>query len=363
MKRLVLVNSHPPFSAVHKYMMEISRCVESPITIINLLYSNRTRKWDLSSEGERFKGLAGNIFVLNLALGRFSFPNALNLVKRLSGEDTIVHYIHQLTRPLAKPDNRTVATILDPIESNLPARRYQNLTDKTIHRAYFRVFSHVKNANYRRYSVFQSIITISDVVKDSLIKFGFKGEITTIYPPVGEHFKWLDSPEGLRDELGLPRNKNLVLSVSTSDQRKNLSTVSKVMKVLGEDYSLVRIGQPLGNSFSFSNVPNDIVNKIYNACDVLLIPSLQEGFGYPIPEAMSVGLPVVASNIPVFREAFGDSIVMKDPFDVNGLKYAVIDACENKEEHAKSGLNKSKEFSFELYKKKVAHYYENILRE
>ena len=51
----------------------------------------------------------------------------------------------------------------------------------------------------------------------------------------------------------------------------------------------------------------------YKAADVIAFPSLLEGFGLPLAEAMAAGTPVVASDIPIFREVGGDSYVRFDP--------------------------------------------------
>jgi glycosyltransferase involved in cell wall biosynthesis len=62
----------------------------------------------------------------------------------------------------------------------------------------------------------------------------------------------------------------------------------------------------------------------YQAADVLLFPSLLEGFGLPVLEAMQAGLVVVASNIPSLTEVVGDAAITVDPRDVSGLADAVV---------------------------------------
>ena len=58
---------------------------------------------------------------------------------------------------------------------------------------------------------------------------------------------------------------------------------------------------------------------LYNRCDVLLFPSLFEGFGWPPLEAMACGLPVVCSAIAPIMENVGDAALLASPLDYDGL--------------------------------------------
>ena len=62
-------------------------------------------------------------------------------------------------------------------------------------------------------------------------------------------------------------------------------------------------------------VPERHLRALYAGAEAFLYPSFKEGFGLPLLEAMAVGTPVVASDIPVFREIAGDSVLYADPHD------------------------------------------------
>ncbi|WP_430515168.1 glycosyltransferase family 4 protein [Pyrococcus woesei] len=69
-------------------------------------------------------------------------------------------------------------------------------------------------------------------------------------------------------------------------------------------------------------VPYDSMIEYYTKADIIVVPSLQESFGMVVPEAMAAGKPVVASNIPAFREKIDDKrdgflINPKDPDDIS----------------------------------------------
>ena len=69
-------------------------------------------------------------------------------------------------------------------------------------------------------------------------------------------------------------------------------------------------------------VPLDQMPGLMQASDAVVYPSLQEGFGFPALEAMSLGTPVVASNTSCLPEVLGDGALLIDPTDVKGLMAA-----------------------------------------
>lgn len=361
MKKLILVNSSTPFTSVYKMVLDTRDCVKCPVTIVNLQYSNRSGKWAMPAEGTNFRGLSKNVFVVNVALARLAFRKATRFIARERNEDTILHYTHQNVWPLMPPDEKTVIEVHDNPETSLSSELYVDKSEGAMQRSYFHIYSRLMRRNYRIYSKFPNVLVHSDYVKDSLIDFGFEGKITIIYSPVTEDFKHLPDTVALRKKLDLPLDKKLVLSVSSPHHRKNLDTTDRVVRLLGEQYKLVRIGRQLRDSITFMNIPADRVNELYNACDVLLIPSLDEGFGIPVAEALTIGLPVVASNISVFQRTFGDNIIMRDPYDVSGLAEGVKEAIDKRDQIAAKGIEYSKAFSIQEYCRKINDYYSTLL--
>jgi glycosyltransferase involved in cell wall biosynthesis len=78
-------------------------------------------------------------------------------------------------------------------------------------------------------------------------------------------------------------------------------------------------------------VPDADVPHWYAAADVLAFPSVKEGFGLAVLEAMSAGTPVVTSDLPVFREYLvdGRDALLVEPGDVGGLTRALLSALED----------------------------------
>ncbi len=89
---------------------------------------------------------------------------------------------------------------------------------------------------------------------------------------------------------------------------------------------------------------------LYSAADLFLFPSLYEGFGLPILEAMACGTPVITSNISSMPEVAGDAALLVDPYDVDGLARAMKEVLTNKKLRGhlkKKGFERVKKFSWE----------------
>lgn len=69
------------------------------------------------------------------------------------------------------------------------------------------------------------------------------------------------------------------------------------------------------DTFLLGRIPQDAMASVYESCDLFLFPSLCESFGFPMLEAMSVGLPVVAADTAVNREILGESALYYPPLD------------------------------------------------
>ena len=79
-----------------------------------------------------------------------------------------------------------------------------------------------------------------------------------------------------------------------------------------------------------NRVPEDSVADLYKQCDVFVFPSLCESFGFPMVEAMGLGLPVVAAGTNVNREVCGEAALYYDPLDYNEAAKKIILLIKNK---------------------------------
>ena len=208
----------------------------------------------------------------------------------------------------------------------------------------------------KRFLRFNKVIAPSEYIKGELESYGFQGEITVIYMPAPIEIQYLNNKEEARKMMGLPNDKKLVLSISSSLRRKNLPVVEKTMKILGDEYKLVRVGPPISNALNYRGLAPEKINMIYNACDVLLFPTLGEGYGKPVVESFASGLPVVTSDIQIMREIADDAAILVEPVPEKCAE-AIRISIDSEYEYRKRGFEKTKTYSREKFISAVNKYY------
>jgi glycosyltransferase involved in cell wall biosynthesis len=142
---------------------------------------------------------------------------------------------------------------------------------------------------------------------------------------------------------GIPRDKPLLLSVGRLSRQKNHSTLFKaVQKIPHVHLAVVGAGEllwelqreinslDLVDRVSFiGEIPTDDVQALLKAADIFVFPSLFEAVPLAVVEAMQVGLPIVASNIPALREVLGNAAIFVDPRDPSDFAKAICCVLEN----------------------------------
>jgi glycosyltransferase involved in cell wall biosynthesis len=134
-----------------------------------------------------------------------------------------------------------------------------------------------------------------------------------------------DDVSALRDRLGLP--ERYVLFVGTPEPRKNLRRLAAAWRRLDGDVPLVIAGPGGWGDGEVSGpgiVPIGFVSgpdrdALYAGASVVAYPSLREGFGLPVLEAMAQGAPVLTSAGTATAEVAGDAGVLVDPLDEDAI--------------------------------------------
>ncbi|WP_036477640.1 glycosyltransferase family 1 protein [Myxosarcina sp. GI1] len=207
-------------------------------------------------------------------------------------------------------------------------------------------------------------------------------KITVVSNGVDPQFRVLsgDSIERLRQQYSNSPKEICLLNVGSTHQRKNILTILKVLETLRERDILARLWK-VGSDFTveqkkyicehhlesqinFLGQPDKkMLIALYNAADTLLAPSLYEGFGLTILEAMACGTPVITSNVSSLPEVGANAAILLSPLDVNAivesicfLKYDLL----YRQSLIDSGLIRASLFTWLNTAKKMTSIYENL---
>ena len=152
-----------------------------------------------------------------------------------------------------------------------------------------------------------------------------------------------------RSEVGFSLPSRFFLFVGTLDPRKNFRRILQAFRLLdpvrhnvhlviagGAGWKNKDVLEWMGGSEMRSHihvrgyVPLDLLAFYYERALGLVFPSLYEGFGFPILEAMSCGTPVITSNVSCLKEVAGDAALLIDPLDIPGLTAAMKQVLTDK---------------------------------
>ena len=223
------------------------------------------------------------------------------------------------------------------------------------------------------------IITVSDFSKKEIIKYlGVEPKkIEVIHLAVCDRFKQINQEEATKNFLkkyGIDRP--FILSAGGNEYRKNNERLITVFKEnFAQTHMLVVLGQKWRNE-SFDNEKNDNIIFVgslseqelillYNRAELFVFPSLYEGFGLPILEAMACGTPVATSNLSSLPEVAGGAAALFDPYDADDIKKTMLRVLESKELQAEligRGLQRRQDFSWRKTAEKTAAVYEKTLK-
>ncbi len=224
------------------------------------------------------------------------------------------------------------------------------------------------------------VVTVSECSRRDLIEqMGISADrITVIYQGVDlEHFTPAVPLQGVRFEF-MP----YVLCVAGTDPSKNVKSLiaafSNLAPEIRSQHHLVLVGdvnrnkalqlcvqeQGIAENTVFTGVVSDSqLAALYQNASVFVFPSLYEGFGLPVLEAMACGCPVITSNISSLPEVVGEAGILVNPRDLEKLVEAMTKVLTDNtlaETLRKQGRVQAEKFSWENTARATADLYERI---
>ncbi len=230
------------------------------------------------------------------------------------------------------------------------------------------------------------LISISEnTKKDAIELLGLATRIDAIPLAAEPSIFYPASPSAvssMKKKYGI--TKKYILSVCTLEPRKNLKALLQAFRIMQGrlDYQLVLVGmtgwvisdlfKDIASSDIKDNilitgyVPNAELAPLYTGAEFFAFPSLYEGFGLPVLEAMQCGCPVITSNSSSIPEVAGDAAIMVDPEDIRGLAASMEKVLKNRafrDSLANKGLKRSKLFSWEKSARTLLQSIESLQQE
>jgi len=225
------------------------------------------------------------------------------------------------------------------------------------------------------------VVTVSKTMKNELQSIFHDAQISVVYNGISTDKTFFNHKKiSLFSDVSLP--EKYILAVGHFEDRKNYKTLLDALAILhsnGLKKHLVIIGNNSGQMETivqksellgikdFVHIRNYVSDEklqlIYLNADLFVFPSIYEGFGIPILEAMKFHIPFVVSDIPVFREIIGSKGVYFNCMDAHSIANTIHDTLGSKkimDSLVSIGANRVEDFSFKNASTDLMNIYNKI---
>ncbi|MBC7261793.1 MAG: glycosyltransferase family 4 protein [Chloroflexi bacterium] len=228
-------------------------------------------------------------------------------------------------------------------------------------------------------------ITVSNFTRREALGFVSKNPIEVMPIPAGVEPDFHPLPEEQtskwREKLGVGTEK-VILHVGHCQPRKNLERLLTALALLskqGVDFHFIQVGgvftlaqRHLLESSGIehrvrqmSRVSEEALVELYNMADVFVLPSLYEGFGLPVLEAMACGTPVIAANAASLPEVVGDAGLLVNPYSSEALAEGILRVLIDPslaDRLRERGLQRARDFTWERTARETLGVYQKVAR-
>ena len=361
-----------PFGGISKIFSESLSMLNSNCTDIDITIKLPTELVGSPPQGERIHYLTESTKLGNNLTSildkKVDVPKLNN-----NGRPHIFHSTYY-TRPLQN-SMKIVTTVYDFV--------FENISSMNQHS-----FIHHKKAFIEEAD---AVIAISNATKNDILKYTdcHENKIEVIYPGLDQIYaqKKLDSSRVLefKSQYGIKRPYWLYVGrMNHTNIYKNFNTVLKgwalfskktdiesLLVIITRDNlepSHIEYIKKQGLSdrvIILQNISNKELRIAYHGAIAFIFPSLAEGFGIPIIEAMACHTPMIVSDIPVFREIASDAALFFNPLDVLALSDAMVNILNKAvaEKTVENGKRKLATFSWANSSNQLANVYRKLIND
>ena len=319
-----------------------------------------------------------------------SITPKIKFISQFLGQNNGLRYARYITYPNQIKKNKyfDIAHVCDHQYAHLVNHIKSKIKIITVHDLIPIVFEKEKKKNplllkysLRKLKYFDTVIAVSEHTKKDILKFTDCPEekIKVIYHGVEDYFNTgkIDI-KNVCKKYNLPFEKKKIV-ISGNVFYKNNKVSYKVLEELvniDENIILLHLNGKKNLEYSdklvenkhyfiFNNLNHDEIPDIYKISDLLFFPSIYEGFGFPLLEAMKCGLPIVCSNNSSIPEIVNDAVLSSEhdnvKFFVENI-YKILSDHNIKNLYSKKSINRSKYFNLEDHNKQILDLYKHELK-
>jgi len=326
-------------------------------------------------------------YSLGLPEGNYLVFSPLKTIAFINSPEKWRVEVSELIRDLAiarvEPDVVFVPSVFEGFVDNIPIsiKKFRNVNTAVvlydliplIYPHFYLADKKMKHWYYYRLNQFRAadaFVAISESSKREGIEYlNLKeGDFCVAYPAPSESFRVLDEPdERVLENYGISK-RYLLYVPGGYDFRKNVEALilafGKLPKEIKDKLQLViaskideynerrlkELARKVGANVVLAGyIRDEDLSTLYNLCELFVHPSLHEGFGLPVVEAMACGAPVIGSDSSSIAEIIKRSDALFNPKDINSISSKILEVLENdefREELRRYGLKRAKDFSW-----------------
>lgn len=289
-----------------------------------------------------------------------------------AGEAHIMYWLRNTAK-------RTVVTCHDLINYSYPDNRVASVQLPFVsHQMWLHAIRGMRSADH--------VVTVSvATAQDAIRILNLSSDQVSVAPNAVEpifHPLPTSKIQSIRREYNLAPGTFCLLNVGSDHRRKNLINVLQslaIIKQTGIPFIFCKVGSPFTEEQSnliqslqledvvhyLSKPDRSTLVELYNAADVLVAPSLFEGFGMTLLESMACGTPVITSNVSSMPEVVEDAGMLVDPTSVSAIADAVIHLHKDHTLYknlVEKGLARAQFFTWKNTAEQIAAIYEKLLQ-